>query len=140
MGTMANYLTTTTDPKLRKTLTKYRIGDHSLAIETGRHRQTWIPREDRICTSCPQGEVETELHFLLHCDKYKEIRDSFFPKINQKYNEFETTTDTSALQYILGEKPECAIIAAHYVWNYHQLRDSQWTGDTSDGGKPALPN
>merc|ERR1712082_560463 len=111
MGTMANYLTTTTDPKLRKPLTKYRIGDHSLAIETGRHRQTWIPREDRWCSSCPQGEVETELHFLLHCNKYKEIRASFSSKVNQKYKEFETITDTSALQYFLGEKPRCTLLA-----------------------------
>merc|ERR1712082_102586 len=130
--TMADYLTTITDSKLRKTMTKYRISDHSLAIETGRHRQTSVPREDRRCSSCPQGEVETELHFLLHCDKYKEIRASFIPKIIQKNKEFETITDTSALQYILGEKLECTTLAAHFVWNCHQLRDSQGTGDSSD--------
>ena len=122
--TVADYLTTITEPKLRKTLTRYRFSDHSLAIETGRHRQNWLPREDRLCSLCSQGEVETELHFLLHCDKYKEIRESFSPQINQKYKEFENITDTSALQYILGEKPECTILAAHYVWSCHQLRDS----------------
>ena len=125
--TVADYLTTVTDPKLRKTLTRYRLSDHSLAIETGRHRQTWLPREDRLCSLCSRGQVETELHFLLHCDRYKEIRDSFGPKISDKYPEFGQISDESALQYILGEKPKCTITAAHYVWNCHQLRDRQWT-------------
>ena len=31
--TVAEYLTTVTDPKLRKVLTMYRLSEHSLAIE-----------------------------------------------------------------------------------------------------------
>ena len=62
--TAAEYLTTVTDPKLRKALTMYRLSEHSLAIEKGRRRQTWLSREDRLCAHCPQNEVETELHFL----------------------------------------------------------------------------
>ena len=45
---MADYLTTVTDRTLRKTLTRYRLSEHSLVIETGRHRQTWLPREDSL--------------------------------------------------------------------------------------------
>ena len=37
---VADYLTTVTDRKLRKTLTRYRLSEHSLARETGHHRQT----------------------------------------------------------------------------------------------------
>ena len=37
--TMAEYLTIVSEPKIRKTLIKYRLSEHSLAIETvtGRH-------------------------------------------------------------------------------------------------------
>ena len=38
--TYAEYLITVNDPKLKKALTRYRLGDHSLAIERGCHRQT----------------------------------------------------------------------------------------------------
>ena len=38
--TVAEYLTTVTDPKRRKFLTRYRLSEHSLAMEKGRHRQT----------------------------------------------------------------------------------------------------
>ena len=40
-------------------LTKFRMGNHKLQIEIGRHRPT-KPREERLCTC---GEVEDENHF-----------------------------------------------------------------------------
>ena len=40
--TFAEYLTIVTDPKIRKSLTRYRLSEHSLAIEKGCHRQTWL--------------------------------------------------------------------------------------------------
>ena len=58
---LAEYLSTVNDPKLRKTLTRYRISEHSLAIEKGHPRQTPLPREDLLCTHCTQNIVETEL-------------------------------------------------------------------------------
>ena len=50
--TVANYLTMVTDQNFRKTLTKYRLSEHSLAIEKGRHRKTWLPVEERLCNHC----------------------------------------------------------------------------------------
>lgn len=52
----AEYLSCVKDPKLRKTLTKYRLSDHCLAVERGRHRQRWQPREQRVCSLCSQRE------------------------------------------------------------------------------------
>jgi hypothetical protein len=60
--TVAEYLTTVTDPKRRKSLTMY--------------RKTWLSREDRLCAHCPQNEVETELHFLTSCQMYDQNRDT----------------------------------------------------------------
>ncbi len=39
---VAEYLTTVTDIKVRKTLTMYRLSGHSL-YKTGRHRQNKLP-------------------------------------------------------------------------------------------------
>lgn len=122
--TMAEYLITVSEPKVRKTLTKYRLSEHSLAIETGRHRQTWLPREERLCSVCSQGEVETELHFLTECDHYKDIRTKYFPQITNIYKEFENVTNRERLVYLLGEKPNCCILAAKYVSACHGLRDN----------------
>ena len=62
--TVADYLTTVKQLKTLKILTKYRLSEHNLAIETGRHRQTWLPREGRLCSLCDTQGVEIELHFL----------------------------------------------------------------------------
>src|SRR4029434_3993609 len=48
---LAPYLTLITDKNLRTTLTKYRLSEHSLAIEVGKHRQTWLPKENRLSLS-----------------------------------------------------------------------------------------
>ena len=77
--TVAEYLTTVTDPNLKKALTMYRLSENSLAIENGRRRQTWLSREDRLCAHCPHNEVETELLFLTSCQMYDHIRDTIFP-------------------------------------------------------------
>ena len=58
--TVAEYLTTATDPKRRKSLTRYRLSEHSLAIEKGRHGQTWLPREERMCSHCTHNQLETD--------------------------------------------------------------------------------
>ena len=122
--TVADYLTTVKNDKLRKTLTKYRLSEHSLAIETGRHRQTWLPREERLCSHCDKQEIETELHFLIQCDKYQLIRELFFPKFIQIYPNFPAIPDTEKLQILLGEERSCAKMAAQYVAACHSLRDS----------------
>ena len=55
--TTATYLSTVKDPKLRKTLTMYRLSEHNLAIEKGRRRQTWLAREERLCPHCTLGVI-----------------------------------------------------------------------------------
>ena len=117
---MANYLTSVTDQTLRKTLTMYRLSDHRLAIETGRHRQTWQPREDRLCQLCPQRQVETETHFLLKCGVYEDLRTKFFSKIE----DFDSLSDQEKMCTVLGENSASAAEAAIYVRACHSLRET----------------
>ena len=62
---------------------RFRLGWHSLAIQTGRF--TGVPRDRRICVMC-QAEhcvaeeecpVEDMLHFLLECEVLQPVRDKF---------------------------------------------------------------
>ena len=57
---------------------KFRISDHSLRIEKGRHHG--MLREDRICKQCNIGCIEDEFYFLLICPKYKDLRKQYLPK------------------------------------------------------------
>ena len=53
----------------RVAMTKFRLSDHCLMIEKGRHRGPKIPSDQRFCPFCP-GQVEDETHFLTQCNGY----------------------------------------------------------------------
>ena len=44
-------------------LTRLRVGNHRLHVETGRYKRPYTPRHERICELC-QEEVEGEFHFI----------------------------------------------------------------------------
>ncbi len=112
---MAEYLFTVSDKKLRSTLTRYRLSGHKLMIETGRHRQTWLPPEQRLCSHCDLNQMETELHFLTECSKYTDIQTVYYDKIQQIHPTFTTLPDQEKLAYLLGEHKTCCVLAAQYV-------------------------
>ena len=53
-------------------MTKLRLSNHLLHIETDRHEK--IERNQRFCPFCPTY-IEDEIHFLVKCPTYKELRD-----------------------------------------------------------------
>ena len=65
--TVAEYLTTVTNELLRQTSTRDGLSGHNLALDTGRHRQTWLHREDRLCSRCTEKPMGTEIPFFFCC-------------------------------------------------------------------------
>merc|ERR1712240_795106 len=57
------YLVNVRNFSIRSHVTKFRLSNHRLAIETGRHTTPKTPKEERFCQFCP-GKVEDEYHFL----------------------------------------------------------------------------
>ena len=106
---MADYLTMVTDK----------------TIEKGRHRQSWLPREDRLCSHCNTGVVKTQLPFLTEFPKYQNIRTEFIPKFSSILPDFQSRSPEEKLPSLLGEQQEVIRVAAKYVCACHSLRDSQ---------------
>ena len=71
----------------------YRLSAHSLEMELGRYRQTYKPRERRLCQQCDQGVPEDEEHFLLHCPKYSSVRDTHFQRLSALIPDFNSTEE-----------------------------------------------
>ena len=112
--TVAEYLTTVTDTKLRKSLTdSVSIAFLLKKAAEGRHGS-------EETTHCPQNEVETVQYFLTSCQMYDHIRDTYFPPITQTHKEFENISNFDQLSYLLGEIPHCAIKAAIFVTCCHK--------------------
>ena len=53
-------------------LTRWRLSNHNLAIETGRYTTPYTERPDRICTMC--RSLEDEHHVIFICPRYNDIR------------------------------------------------------------------
>ena len=68
-------------------MTKLRISDHPLQIEAGRYTRT--PPDDRICMFCNKKVryIENEMHFVLECSLYNDMRNSIVnvKRVKEKY-------------------------------------------------------
>ena len=85
------YLVHIHNRRYRNCLTKFRLSDHQLEIETGRHKKK--DRNDRLCNICNGGYTENEIRFLLHCSAYQSIRNSFFKTITILKPKFKGFSD-----------------------------------------------
>ena len=85
----------------RSSLTRLRISAHSLATELGRRTRPITPYQDRTCKYCTDSSllrpnqtrssgilpvnsgrfIDTEIHFLLFCDRFQNTRNCFFTKL-----------------------------------------------------------
>ena len=69
---IANYLLNVSNSKYRQALSKLRLSNHELMIETGRHKG--IPRIERCCLFCQNTAIEDEIHFLITCPTFNTLR------------------------------------------------------------------
>ena len=92
------YLSEIKEYKIRTQVSKLRLSDHTLLIETGRHKK--IPKEMRVCPFCPKL-VENEFHFLLICPTYTIIRDRLLNILGEKDPIFKLYSLDEKFKYIM---------------------------------------
>ena len=97
----APYVLHTMSMSQRSALAKIRNGTFPINIETGRYRA--LPLDQRLCPVCDNGQVETEAHFLLHCDHYDELRKNFLQKLQSvSHINVGKLSQNEQLEYILN--------------------------------------
>ena len=103
-----SYLVEIRNPETRSAITKFRLSNHCLMIETGRY--TNIPKESRFCPFC-ENLPETESHFLIDCPTYKPLRDRLLKRTmqnvqyytaDQKMESLLTNIDLNTIEYIVN--------------------------------------
>ena len=92
------YLSGIKEFKIRTQVSKLRLSDHSLLIETGRHKK--LPKEMRVCPFCPKV-VENEFHFLLICPAYTIMRDRILNILGEKYPVFNLYSLDEKFKFIM---------------------------------------
>ena len=110
------YLYLNMPQRLRSFLAKFRIGNHELEIERGRHQN--IPVSERICKlcfNCNNVYVEDEYHVILQCPSYEELRLTYL-NINNKPQNLHTFI---ALMSVQNNQ---LVNLANFVTNMFKLR------------------
>ena len=88
----------------RKELSRIRCSDHHLEIERGRHMN--IPRHERLCKTCGVTEIESEEHFLIHCNKFNHLRMKHHIEPTSTVQDLLKTEDPTTLGKFLIEAYE----------------------------------
>jgi len=66
--------------KFRRSLANFRGSSHELMIEQGRHYG--LPEDYRTCPYC-EGCIEDQIHILLICPLYNELRTRYLSNIKE---------------------------------------------------------
>lgn len=94
------YLEKNPNDKLRKHFTSIRLSSHKLEIELGRYNN--VDRNYRICKLCSQNVTESEYHFLLCCDLYRDLRCKYLGNISwPSLNKFVSIMSNTNKKYLI---------------------------------------
>ena len=101
-------------------MTKFRLSNHKLMIEKGRHRN--LDKSMRVCPFC--ASVEDEIHFLSKCEVFRYIRTDLLSDIEETLNIRNLRyMEGKSLLKLLFEKEEIAQMVAKYLTKSMELRD-----------------
>ena len=75
-----NYVELNLKKQIRSVITQLRAGCLPIEIELGRYQT--IPRDQRLCKQCTQNHIENELHFIIYCPKFDQIRHDLLTGFN----------------------------------------------------------
>ena len=106
----------------RKAMANLRLGTLKLRVETLRFLRPKVPFVDRVCIVCDNvnGDVEDEVHFLMHCNAYSDLRCDLLNSI-KKSESFESLDVDSKLDLLLNV-PENVNYAATFILKALDLR------------------
>ena len=91
----------------RRALALFRSGVAPIRLETGRYeRGKYLPVKERTCYFC-DNIVESELHVILECPLYNDLREEMFHHCNSQLPNFNDMERVQQLNFILGAECIC---------------------------------
>ena len=118
-----NYLDQIKNEKHRTTLSRFRLSNHDLLIEKGRHTRPKLERNDRKCFIC-KDEIEDECHFVIKCPLYTKERQNLFNCCRDDSKHFDSQTSEEKFKFIfLNENPQIFINLAKFIFESQKSRE-----------------
>ena len=113
---LEKYLINTKNMIDRISMTKFRLSNHGLMIEKGRHNH--IERDTRKCPFC-KHRVEDEFHFIIECPTYAPIRAQLLGELNLRENYY----NDQSLFTLLMVTENIIPLTAKYITRATTLRE-----------------
>ena len=85
-------------------IARFRLSSHNLSIELGRHKRPFVPAEERLCDKCTLNVVGDELHCLMICPRWVDIRRLLIKTACNEIPNFLILSVESQFQEILCHK------------------------------------
>ena len=119
----AKYLVHIKDFSLRQQVAKFKCRDHNLMIEVGRHKN--IALENRTCTKCSANRIEDEVHLLIDCSAYQNLRQQYMSQEIMKI--INNLKDKNrAFKRIKNLVPRVSSLLYLYFGIHEAVRQSDW--------------
>ena len=119
----SSFLELITNEDHRKAAAKFRMGNHNLKIETGRHSYPKIPENLRTCDHCETGNIET--HFSFRYKLYNQIRNTLYNNIESRYQSFTKMNTKDAVLFLFNNVDSfvCKNVA-YFIYERFRIRDA----------------
>ena len=114
---MEKYLCEMKNCDIRVKYTKFRLSNHNLMIEKGRHMG--MKSAERMCPFC-MDKVEDELHFLLDCHVYNQIRGLLLREVGVRSYFFKYFRREHKFKYLMTN---FSSEVADVIYKCFELRD-----------------
>ena len=106
-------------------LSKFRMGNHNLKIETGRHSYPIIPENLRTCDHCETGNIENETHFLFWCKLHNQIRNTLYNNIESRYQNFRKMNTMDTVLFLFNNvDPFACEKVAYFIYESFRIRNA----------------
>ena len=115
------YLNMNLNPKHKICISRFRLSNHTLMIEKGRH--TNIDRNNRVCYFC-ENEIEDEVHFLIRCPLYTKERNFITGICESTCLNFQDLSDEQKFIFVMtNEGNDIIRIVAKFITHSLLLRE-----------------
>ena len=97
---LENYLYEVKNIRHKIALSRLRLSNHSLLIETGRHLRPKLERQERKCFVC-RDDIEDECHFVTKCPLYSSERKVLYKSLKDNSKIFESLNEEQKFVFIM---------------------------------------
>ena len=118
------YLNQVGNSKHRKSLSRFRLSNHPLLIERGRHMRPRLERSDRKCFRC-SSDIEDECHFVIKCPLYIKERNRLFDACRKTCLSFDSMSEEQKFIFILSnEDIDITRVFAGFLFRSFKIRET----------------